>query len=245
MMGDRWHKLNEDEQDQLILLLQDDSKSDEEVVELLNSKYGLSGEVAENVLDVRLPDGHGSLSKAAIDKILPIMRDQGLIYYDAVKEAGFGEANLYDPNAPLQNKLEYYGKALSGHVLNASGKPEDPDEVRYGIITNPTVHIALNQVRQVVNELFASTASLMRLCLRLRATYPWELTVKEIFSGCRKPISTQMSAPGPNSVNSALSTLEKPKQVSALGTAVERSCKRDAAPLPASRSSLRFVHRQD
>ena len=37
--------------------------------------------------------------------------------------------------------------------MGASGKPEDNDEQRYGAISNPTVHIALNQVRAVVNEL--------------------------------------------------------------------------------------------
>lgn len=43
--------------------------------------------------------GHGSLSLAAINQILPVLIDQGLDYYDAVKEAGLGEANIYDPNA--------------------------------------------------------------------------------------------------------------------------------------------------
>lgn len=153
MMGEAWDKLNEEEQDQFILMLQDDGMGDDEVMSLLRTKYSLSDPVAEACLDVRLPDGHGSLSKKAIDLILPVIRDQGLIYYDAVREAGFGEANLYDPNAPLSDKLEYYGKALAGHVMGASGKPEDTDEQRYGAISNPTVHIALNQVRAVVNEL--------------------------------------------------------------------------------------------
>ena len=153
MMGDAWDKISEDEQDQFILMLLNDAMDDDEVMSLLLTKYNLSQSVAEMCLDVRLPDGHGMLSKKAIDRILPIIRDQGLIYYDAVKEAGFGAANLYDPNAPLSDKLEYYGAALAGHVMGASGKPEDSDEIRYGAISNPTVHIALNQVRAVVNEL--------------------------------------------------------------------------------------------
>ena len=111
-----------------------------------------SGE-AENVPDVRLPDGHGSLSKAVIDKILLIMRDQGLIYYDAVKEAGFGEANLSRPKRSLTRQARVLRQGIVWACSKRSGKPEDPDEVRYGIINNPTVHIALNQVRQVVNEL--------------------------------------------------------------------------------------------
>ena len=153
MMGEAWDNLNEEEQDQFILMLQDDAMGDDEVMSLLRTKYGLSESVAEACLDVRLPDGHGALSKKAIDRILPIIRDQGLIYYDAVREAGFGEANLYDLNAPLSDKLDYYGKALAGHVMGASGKPEDSDEARYGAISNPTVHIALNQARAVINEL--------------------------------------------------------------------------------------------
>jgi CRISPR-associated endonuclease Csn1 len=153
MLGDAWDDLNEDEQDQLILTLQDDGLSDDEAESDLIDRYGIGSEIAEACLDVRLPDGHGSLSKKAIDKILPVLRDQGLIYYEAVKEAGLGDANLYDPNAPLSNKLEYYGKALAGHVLGASGRPEDGDEQRYGTISNPTVHIALNQLRAIVNEL--------------------------------------------------------------------------------------------
>lgn len=50
-------------------------------------------------------------------------------------------------------QLPYYGKALQRHVAFGSGKPEDPDEKRYGKIANPTVHIGLNQVRTVVNAL--------------------------------------------------------------------------------------------
>ena len=153
MIGEAWDNFSEEEQDQLISMLQDDAMDDDEVMSLLQIKYGLSESIAEACLDVRLPDGHGSLSKKAIDRILPVIRDQGLIYTDAVREAGFGEANLYNPNTPMNDKLEYYGKSLAGHVIGASGKPEDTDEQRYGAISNPTVHIALNQMRAVINEL--------------------------------------------------------------------------------------------
>ncbi len=152
MMGEAWDRLDEAAQDQLILTLQDENLEDDEVRTRLVETYGLSDDVAEACLDARLPDGHGALSKEAIDRILPFLRDHGLIYYDAVKEAGFGEANLYDPHAALGDRLDYYGRALAGHVMGASGKPEDRDEQRYGTISNPTVHIALNQIRAVVNE---------------------------------------------------------------------------------------------
>lgn len=153
MLGTYWDQLDEDQQDQFILMLLDETMDDDEVREILADTHQLSNEVIEACLDVRLPDSHGSLSREAIKLILPVMRDQGLIYYDAVKEAGLGDANLYDPNAPLNDKLDYYGKVLSGHVIGGSGIPEDSDEKQYGIISNPTVHIALNQIKTVVNEL--------------------------------------------------------------------------------------------
>ena len=152
LLGAAWDSMSEDDQDALILMLNDDQMDDEEVEARLSSDLGLSKEQIEACLDVRLPDGHGSLSKAAIDKILPILRDQGLDYHDAKEEAGL-DGDEYDPNAPLSDRLDYYGKALAGHVMGASGKPEDRDEARYGSISNPSVHISLNQIRQVVNEI--------------------------------------------------------------------------------------------
>ena len=152
LLGAAWDSMSEDDQDALILMLNDDQMDDEEVEARLSSDLGLSKEQIEACLDVRLPDGHGALSKAAIDKILPILRDQGLSYYEAKKEAGL-DGDEYDPNAPLSDRLDYYGKALAGHVMGASGEPEDRDEARYGSISNPSVHISLNQIRQVVNEI--------------------------------------------------------------------------------------------
>lgn len=49
-------------------------------------------------------------------------------------------------------QLPYYGRALQRHVAFAHDTPKN-DEQRYGKIANPTVHIGLNQVRIVVNEL--------------------------------------------------------------------------------------------
>ena len=52
--------------------------------------------------------------------------------------------------------------------MNASGKPEDSDE-RYGIITI-LLHISLNQIRQVVNEIIEVQAS--RIVLEIGRDLP-------------------------------------------------------------------------
>ena len=48
--------------------------------------------------------------------------------------------------------LPYYGKILAGSTMGAKSNPKN-DEERFGKISNPTVHIALNQTRVVVNAL--------------------------------------------------------------------------------------------
>src|SRR5204863_190922 len=50
-------------------------------------------------------------------------------------------------------ELPYYGVALERHIMPGTAEPTDPEEMRIGRLTNPTVHIGLNQLRHVVNRL--------------------------------------------------------------------------------------------
>jgi CRISPR-associated endonuclease Csn1 len=75
----------------------------------------------------------------------------GLTYDKAAVAAGYGLTNT-DGDGRL-NLLPYYGAVLQRHVAFGTGNLNDPDEVREGKIANPSVHIALNQVRRVVNKL--------------------------------------------------------------------------------------------
>ena len=52
----------------------------------------------------------------------------------------------------IMQALPYYGDPLRRHVAFAKEKPTN-DEERFGKIANPTVHIALNELRKVVNAL--------------------------------------------------------------------------------------------
>ena len=151
-IGDEWDTWDEQKQDELITLLLDDNLEDDEAREKLIDEYDIAEDRVDAVLDARLTTGHGMLSKAAIDKILPVMRDQNLQFWATVKKLKLS-GNPYDSNKPLADRLYYYGKVLSGDVLPGTGDDKDPDEKRYGTISNPTVHIALNQIRPVVNEL--------------------------------------------------------------------------------------------
>ena len=110
-------------------------------------------EQAYRVADCPLPDGYGALSKLALDKILPALEDDVIVYSDAVQKtfgtshSQFGTGEIFD------NALPYYGYILERNVAFGTGDPKDMDEKRYGKIANPTVHVALNQIRSVINDL--------------------------------------------------------------------------------------------
>ena len=51
-----------------------------------------------------------------------------------------------DGSSRLLGCLPYYGKAFRDgrHIIPGTGNPSDEDRTRWGAVTNPTVHIALN-----------------------------------------------------------------------------------------------------
>jgi CRISPR-associated endonuclease Csn1 len=69
-----------------------------------------------------------------------------------VRAAGY--AHHSDDRDGVQfDRLPYYGEVLSERLGTGSGDRTDPPELLYGRAPNPTVHVALNQLRHVVNAL--------------------------------------------------------------------------------------------
>ena len=150
--GADWHQFSLAEQDVIVARLMEE-ESEEKLVRWLQEQYGLSDQAAEYVAGARLPDGHARLGQSTIARILPFL-EQGDLYNTAVEHAGFAShSDLSHTRATGEffGHLPYYGVPLQRHVGFGSGDPEDPDDRRYGRIANPTVHIALNEVRKVVN----------------------------------------------------------------------------------------------
>ena len=75
-----------------------------------------------------------------------------------------------DDGYASMERLPYYGEAFRGgrHIIPGSFNPDDRHDDRkyFGGVTNPTVHIALNQIRQVVNELIG------------RYGHPWSIAIE-------------------------------------------------------------------
>ena len=175
-VGALWHDWDLEKQDKFIGIILDDELDDAKVKSRLISEYGLSAAAAEKCMNAPLVDGTANISLKAARLILGKMRDgvkdkNGRIILPiqpyavvAVEEdqvEGFknpmrrkkSEEGDYQP----EDEMPYYGKWFQNgsHIIPGLQKEEDKHDDRkyWGGITNPTVHIAMNQIRQVVNEL--------------------------------------------------------------------------------------------
>ena len=93
----------------------------------------------------RLPSGHARYSKKAITRILPFL-EEGQREFTALKSAF--PLTHSEKHTNLQNKLPKYETVLKNHCVPMRGRKGDENR-----IPNPTVHIALNQVRLLVNDI--------------------------------------------------------------------------------------------
>lgn len=154
LFGALWFKLSPEEQDEVVLRLLEE-ESEEALTQWLTTKFSLTDDQASAIANVTLPAGYGSLSRKAIARILPALMDTVCTYDKAVIQAGIDHHSVLDARATgeVWPSLPYYGRALPRHVGFGTNNPDDPEEIRYGRIANPTVHIGLNQIRVVVNEL--------------------------------------------------------------------------------------------
>lgn len=149
--GERWFSWNSEKQDEIVRLILNEN-DERKLIDELQQKYACTYIQAQNIADLYLEDGYANLSKKAISRILPYLK-QGQRYNDACKSAGYHHSVI--GNGELLNELPYYGKALPHRVIGGtfSSKDEQNPEKFYGKINNPTVHVGLNQLGKLVNEL--------------------------------------------------------------------------------------------
>ncbi|WP_349359902.1 type II CRISPR RNA-guided endonuclease Cas9 [Stappia sp.] len=133
------------------------------LVDWLMRDCGLSRAAAGDVADLPLPQGFGRLGPSALSALIDEMTrgrdDDGFVLTEAAAARNvYGRTNAEDdPDRKALTRLPKYQEILERHIPPGTGGTADPaapewDEVM-GRITNPTVHIALNQLRRVVNRI--------------------------------------------------------------------------------------------
>lgn len=147
--GEAWVQLTPQQQDAVVTKIIEE-ENEQSLVAWLVGEYAVSEEQAENIAQVSLDEDFGSLSRKAIEKILPGL-EKGMIYSDACKAAGYHHSDFR--TGEVFDQLPYYGEVLRNAVMGGTENPQDIPEKRHGKLNNPTVHIALNQLRRVVNAI--------------------------------------------------------------------------------------------
>lgn len=169
--GNGWVHLSSERQWEVIERLGrvESDEDDREFRAWLESAHKLTPEQARAVVAAHLPQGYGRFGRTATEKLIAALKDgrtpegrkpdaapiepgRVIVYSEAVDRAGLGHHSDFR-TGEIHDELPYYGAALERHIMPGTGEPSDSEEMRIGRLTNPTVHIGLNQLRRVVNTL--------------------------------------------------------------------------------------------
>lgn len=149
--GPDWRNLAFDQQEAIVKILLE-AQNEQELIAWLQNEHGLLPETAEAVAGSILPQGHGNLGRTATRRVLDELRKNVITYDQAVVAAGYPSHSAIDFDGEVFEALPYYGRVLERQVAFGTGKPTDPIEKQVGKVANPTVHVALNQIRRVANS---------------------------------------------------------------------------------------------
>ena len=155
--GNRWRFFSTEEQWAIVSRLRDEENEDTLRV-WLRETYDLTDSQVQAVASAPLPRGFGRFGETATRELIEALEADVIVYSEAVARAGLGHHSDFRTGEIFQDAggnpaLPYYGIPLERHVMPGTGEPSDPEEMRVGRVTNPTVHIGLNQLRRVVNRL--------------------------------------------------------------------------------------------
>ena len=143
------------------------AEEDEEVVAWAMSHLNWNEEQANRLAKLRLPDDYRRLSAKAVDMILDRLKASVVSYAEAVAQCGLHHSDLgggeHYQRLPPYNRIPSLQRSLG----RSTGNPDDPPDLRFGRIANPTVHIGLNQLRRTCNALIDRYGSPSQIVVEL------------------------------------------------------------------------------
>ena len=151
--GAKWSKLDWAAQWEVVSRIRKvQSEADfADLVVWLMETHGLEEGRARKVANVHLPEGYGRLGFSATQRILKQLESDVVTYAEAVAACGWHHSD--HRTGECLDTLPYYGEVLDRHVIPGTYNEKDDEITRFGRITNPTVHIGLNQLRRLVNRI--------------------------------------------------------------------------------------------
>jgi len=170
--GNRWSGFSSDKQWEILSRLRDE----EDLVTLrewLVEQCCLDAEQASAVAKVSLPEGFGRLGATALAALTDALKNETdkdgavITEAEAARRCGYDHSDKGDRNFPGYEALPNYQEVLERHIPPGTGNPDDVYDIFKGRITNPSVHIALNQLRRVVNALIRHYGKPDRIAIEL------------------------------------------------------------------------------
>lgn len=163
--GKLWDEIPLEEQDLIVetIITADEDSSVYKVIE----KYDLTQEQRDFIVkNTVLQSGTTMLCKEVSEKLVKQMETFADLKYDkAVESLGY---IFSDQTVEKCELLPYYGKILTGSTMGIDpSASESNPEKKYGKISNPTVHVALNQTRVVVNALIKEYGKPTQIAIEL------------------------------------------------------------------------------
>lgn len=147
--GPDWFKLSMAEQSGIIQRVIDE-EDNSALANWFADIHGLEPELAQQVAKVRLPQRYGHLSASAIGRLLPHLaagrRYDEAASFEFASHSQLADGEIHDDGLP------YYGEVLRHRTAFQHEQPRNVEEA-FGKVANPTVHVALNELRKVINDL--------------------------------------------------------------------------------------------
>lgn len=154
--GKAWNGLDLRKQDEIIERLLDEANP-ETLKAVALEDWGLSEDQAQALADLSdadLEPGTARFSTRALYELIPLLSEQRISLTEAVAQVRGGYSNKR-PHARLaEPELKYYGEIIADSVAPQPHAAVEEERV-YGRISDPTVHIGLNQLRKLINEIIA------------------------------------------------------------------------------------------
>ncbi|MBK1638951.1 type II CRISPR RNA-guided endonuclease Cas9 [Rhodothalassium salexigens DSM 2132] len=176
LFGKAWRSFDMAKQNDIVhrLLTEEDEAK---LLDFLQDDCGLSADRAERVNEAHLPSvhghkahlpsGHGHIGETMLARLVEVLENNTqdwedpqsgeiitapITYDEAVQRLDAHHSDMRP--AATHDRLPYYGDVLPRHVIQKPDANKASQDYR-GRVPNPTVHIAMNQLRQIINMLIS------------------------------------------------------------------------------------------
>ena len=139
--------------------------SEDELINHLKPILKINDDKEIGKLLTKLPKGRGMLGESASKIILEKLKEQVITHREITDDLAKNDARFIASEEIARKtqgkcqELPYYGEILQADtqplppLMVKNNKNLNPDEIKWGKIANPSVHMILNQLRLVINDI--------------------------------------------------------------------------------------------